>query len=287
METVLLTGASGFIAGALAETLKNAGYRVIGLVPDQSKPPHLDQVYHAVLGESIENVLTQETPYAAIHLANDTSADSYRINVDGTLRWAEELEKNCAKLQIFASSISALQSELSPYGRAKKTCEAWFLEHNQVVVRFGVVVGSGGIFAGMAKTVEQNKIVPLLDNGSARIYFTGVQQICDIIRMILEQPQRGVALNLQQPQPVLLRDVLRNIAAAQHKKRFFVPIPSAPILWGFKFVESVGLKHLPFSSTNIIGLRNNRTLQVESDYPQFGLNETSIQELVESTTNTN
>jgi len=70
------------------------------------------------------------------------------------------------------------------------------------------------------------------------------------------------------------------------KKQFnyfcwFVPVPSSIVLYAALLIEKLGIRFLPISSVNIKGARQNRNLEIESDYPSFGLPERTIEELIQ------
>ncbi|MBV7327899.1 NAD-dependent epimerase/dehydratase family protein [Chloroflexi bacterium TSY] len=56
MKTILITGASGFIAQYLAKKLKNAHYRVIGVSRTNNSLDNFDLVYKGKLGTPIAHV---------------------------------------------------------------------------------------------------------------------------------------------------------------------------------------------------------------------------------------
>ena len=147
MTTVLITGASGFIARHLAQTLAAAGMRVLGASRSAAAVPGFERVFPASLGDTLLPALASEPVDAVVHTALADGANAYRRNVDGTTRWMDEARAAGVGLQIFLSTLSAEEDALSDYGRAKWTLQQRFVDADEVVFRLGVVVGDGGMYA--------------------------------------------------------------------------------------------------------------------------------------------
>jgi nucleoside-diphosphate-sugar epimerase len=107
MTTVLITGASGFIARNLAIVLQDAGMRVAGTSRQGQPAPGFAAIYPASLGDSLRPALDAERVDAVVHCALDTGLDAYETNVAGTTRWLEEVKQAGVPLQILLSSLSA------------------------------------------------------------------------------------------------------------------------------------------------------------------------------------
>src|SRR4030065_1184640 len=102
---------------------------------------------------------------AVIHGAYSRWDRENKINAEGTRLWVEQAEKNGVGLQIFISSISAAEDSVSSYGQKKFEVEKWFIEHNHVVFRLGLVIGNGGIFQTITSMVKKYPLIPLIDSG--------------------------------------------------------------------------------------------------------------------------
>ncbi len=112
MTTVLITGASGFIARSLAPVLKEAGMRVTGTSRTGQPVPGFDAIYPASLGDSLRSLLAAEQIDAAVHAALDSGPDAYQVNVEGTTRWLDEASECGVPLQILLSTLSAAPDAL-------------------------------------------------------------------------------------------------------------------------------------------------------------------------------
>jgi NADH dehydrogenase len=283
MRTVLLSGASGFIAQKAAEKLRRAGFRTIGISHSSQRVPHFDMVYEGILSRSLTGVF-QENIDVFIHCAYHSGEDDFTINVEGTRLWAQQAEKNGVMQQIFLSSVSARPDSTSSYSRAKHELEEWFISRGYAVLRMGLVLGDGGLFRRMMDMVRGVPVLPLLDGGRAPVYVTGIQDVCKAL-LIASEPGSwvsGKVWNLFQPKPFYLREILGEIKKQLGVKCLFIPIPSGLALGVVRFLERIPWVKLGISSNNIIGLKQDVPKKWESDYIRFGFQEMPLEKLIDT-----
>jgi len=281
VSTVLIPGASGFIGRQLARVLDDGGADVVAVTRTGEPLAHTSATIAAGLGESIAEDLKPHSIDAVVHAANDDSPDAYRTNVEGTRRWFDESQAAGAQLQILLSSLSARPDADADYGRAKYALEQNFVAENEVAFRLGVVVGNGGMFERMVRSIS-GPVVPLLDGGAPRVHVLGIRFLCEVLRDTIDdngQDRRGRVWNLQQPSPFTLREMLTTIRAVYDLRCRFVPVPSLPVLWALKGLELLPLS-LPVSTTNVRGLRQSRSDEFPSDFAEFGGEPSSLESLV-------
>ena len=170
METILVTGAAGFVGSNLTQRLLEEGYRVVGVDNfDSSYDPRFKEAHVAPFAsdpnfklvrldicnsEELEKVFAEEKPTLVAHLAAkvDTRAaveDPHTYvdtNIHGTLNVLEASRKADVKNVVFVSSSSvygndtalpwtenaAADHPLSPYGATKRAGElfAYAYHHN-------------------------------------------------------------------------------------------------------------------------------------------------------------
>jgi uncharacterized protein YbjT (DUF2867 family) len=281
MKTVLITGANGFIARHVARRLAEEGWQVTGVSRTGEALPCYHAVFRAALGGSLSGVLAAGVYDAVVHTANAAGDNEYRLNVDGTRRWLAEARAAGVPLQIFLSSLSAGKQAMSDYGRAKHALEQSVIEMNEVVFALGVVVGDGGMFARMRRSL-QGPVAPLLDGGKARIHLLGIDFLCDVIRDCIStsgEGLRGRVWRIHQPQSYTLREVLDTIRRVYGLRCRLIPVPSLPALWILSLTERLSLR-LPVTATNIRGLRQSRHDSFDSDYGNFGYPARTLEELI-------
>lgn len=284
MTTVLITGATGFIARHLAVTLQAADVRVLGVSHSSVvAPPAYARVARTGLGDSLLPLLAEERIDAIVHTALATGTDEYRLNVEGTARWLDEGRAAGVPLQILLSTLSADADALSLYGRAKWAQEQRFQAANEVVFRLGVVVGNGGMFVRIRQSATRLPITPLLNGGSQQLYVAGVDAICAVLRDTIlagGAGLRGRAWNLVQPEPVTLRTLIQAIQRDQNQPTRLLSVPVTPVLWAVRLLEGVPMLRLPISSANVRGLVQQGQRHVMSDWARFGYPTQSLEALL-------
>jgi len=281
MRTILISGAGGFIAGQAARELGKAGFRVRGVSRNPSPLRGFDRVFGGSLGAPLEGVF-EERIDAFIHCAYHRGKDEEALNVEGTKMWAQQGEEQGTGIQVFLSSVSAAAGTSTPYARAKRELEHWFLTRKHVVLRLGLVVGDGGLFGRMVRAVRKVPLLPLLDGGKARVYVTGIGALCSVIlRTVVEAGFfRGRVWNIFQPEPFPLRGILEEIKRKEGVSSVFLPLPSFLVLGAVSVGEGLFPGKLPFSRNNIIGLRHNAPEGLHSDYSRLGISPRNLAELL-------
>jgi len=283
MKTILITGASGFIAGHLARKLSGAGHLVVGTSRSGGDIEGFTKVVRCSLGDSLSELLAAESFDVLIHTANYAGDDEYRINVNGTTKWFQEAKASGVGLQILLSSLSASENAISAYGQSKSALENLFAAQQQVSLRLGIVAGDGGMFRRIRQSVGSGAIVPLLDNGTPRVCLLGIDFLSSIIEDIVADNahnRRGQVLSVQQPTAFTLRELMESIRRVYKYRCVFVPVPSLPILWALTLIELLPL-NLPIGTTNIKGLRQSRHERFESHFDTFGREALPLDALVE------
>jgi len=283
MKKVLITGANGFIAKHIAKVLKTSGCFVIGT----SRKPHplenYDEVFHGLLGEPLKGVFEKHRINVVVHCAYDKNEIDNTKNAEGTIIWTEQAEKSGVDLQIFMSSLSADEGAIAPYGQKKYEVEKWFIEHNQIVFRLGLVVGRGGLFGRIISTIKKSPIIPLIDMGKTLIYPSDVDTISEIVRDAVfgkNKVERGRIWYLQQENPVFFADVLKEIRKQYNLFRIFIPVPYFVISIFLGLIEKFKLLRLGINTNNLKGLRQVRQKKFKSDLRELGYSDTSIDELI-------
>jgi NADH dehydrogenase len=258
---------------------------VIGTSRTDGQIDGFARVYQVPLGRSWLDVLEKESVDGIVHCALDSGPEAFATNVKGMRLWLAEAQTAGVLWQVFLSSLSAAPDAHSDYGRAKYLLEQAFLEAGQIVLRLGVVVGQGGMFARIVRSTQRSPIVPLLDGGDQLIYVLGIDFLGQVVRGCSQD--QGVELggkvwHLQQPQPYTLRQVIESINWHFGLRRLLLPVPSGPLLGVLTWLERLPGPDLPVSSSNIQGLIQQGQRQFPSDYVHFGWPEESLDALVQA-----
>jgi len=281
--TVLISGASGFIAGRCARKLKQESFRIVGISRRPGPIPGFDVVYPGNLMMPLGDLFDRESIQTFIHCANHSGKNDFEVNVEGTKLWAEQAAQKGVQLQIFLSSLSAKEESDSSYARAKFVLERWFLERCHVSLSLGLVIGSGGLFRNMVSLIKKYPVLPIPDSGKRKVYVTGIDFLCDAIWYIVKSPASkgsGEQWSLFHPDPVTLKVLLNEIRVQSGSRCVFIPIPSALILAAVRVIEHIPFINLSVSRNNIIGLRQDELPASESDFAKFDIPGLSLAELV-------
>ena len=162
---VLVTGASGFLGGAVCAALRGREHAVTALVRRfGSAPAGVEEVKGDLAdGEGLRTALAAARPDAVVHLAAEiasqrSEARIREVNVHGTARLIEACAAVDSPKFVFASTVvtGEANGELlteddelpvqTPYGRSKQEGERLLRESGlpAVVIRPGHIYGPGG-----------------------------------------------------------------------------------------------------------------------------------------------
>jgi nucleoside-diphosphate-sugar epimerase len=162
---VLVTGASGFLGGAVCAELRGREHAVTALVRRPgSAPDGVDEVKGDLAdGEGLRTALAAARPEAVVHLAAEiasqrSEAKIREVNVHGTARLIEACGAVDSPKFVFASTVvtGEANGELlteddelpvqTPYGRSKQEGERLLRASGlpSVVIRPGHIYGPGG-----------------------------------------------------------------------------------------------------------------------------------------------
>jgi len=284
MKTVVISGASGFIASNIAGELKKAGLRTVGISHSASSLPYFDKVYSGRLGSPLPPIWKKENIFSFIHCAHHFGEEEFSINVTGTISWSHELLKAGVPLQIFMSSVSSQKDSPSSYARAKYVLERWFVSHGGLCLRLGLVIGNRGVFGRMISLVKNYPILPLLDKGKTNVCLTGMNFLSDFMRNILTQDNffyKGKAINFFQPKTVTMKELLNEIKKLFNTSCLLIPVPSYVLLFLIRMMECIPFFPTKVSSNNIIGLRGNKEKNHKSEWEALGYPEKNLKELIQ------
>ncbi len=277
---LLISGGSGFIAGALCRDFASRGFEVV-VTTSSPGQPNSYCFGDRVNSEILDGVMT------VVHAAYDSRLGTRQLNIDGTVALSEAARKQGVQSEVFISSFSALTGVKSDYAEVKRALEKYFLGlPGTSIIRPGLVIGNGGLFAKMAQVVRLSPIIPLIDGGRSAVPVIGLS---DLLRAILHltQTRQCGEFNLLKVEKVSLFSLLNEYARQQKLHRYFLNVPSSPILLLIRALESLGLR-LPISTQNLQGLRANQGAEFQSHLHELIGRELSLEKLLaELTQNSN
>jgi len=270
-----VSGASGFIGSRLCAALLKKEKNVVAL--SRREPSWLagskalwkkydltDELDAGALLGGVDVVI-----HCAHSQAPDESARYLAQNVEGARRIKVAAEKAGVKQFVYISSISSHPAAESLYGRSKLSAERLMDPARDLIVRPGLVVGDGGIFARMSGSLAKTRIVPLFFGGAQVIQPVWIEDLCSGIMIAVEKKMTGT-LNIADPDGMSYRDFFRAIGRRMGVEPVFVPLPGAVALMCLKLTETLGIK-LPVTSENLLGLKAMIKFESAPDLARLGI----------------
>ena len=255
---VAVTGASGYLGSQVCTTLEAGGWQVIrlGRSPDRSHGQacsyDLGMPLTAQAAEALRSA--DALIHAAYDLSLTSSADIWRVNVEGTRRLLEAAKDAAVDRIIVLSSMSAFEGTTQLYGRAKLDIEAMTTESGGCAVRPGLVYSErAGGMAGAMRKLTILPIVPVI-TGGAGVYTVREQDFMKVIALLASATTlEPGTISVAHPSRVPLTDLMRAFAAQEGRRCRFVPVPWQLIYWLLRSGEYMRLR-LPFRADSLLGL---------------------------------
>jgi NADH dehydrogenase len=276
MTTVAVTGASGFLGGALCRTLAAKGWEVRALVRDPARfagPPGV-RAAHCDLPDSIDEAALAGAS-ALVHCAYATReadpARARRVNEEGTRRLLEASRRAGVPRMIFVSTVAASSTAPNYYARSKHQLEGLFDPARDAIVRPGLIIGKDGhgLFQQLLDNMQRIGVVPVFGGGRQPLQTVHVDDVCEAIARIVERDLGG-AFNVAEPDPPSFAMFLGMMAERLGIRVRFLPLPFAPVLAVVRVIEALRLP-FPLRSESLLGLKGLQQLPVEEDLRRLGL----------------
>jgi nucleoside-diphosphate-sugar epimerase len=253
-----VTGAGGYLGSQICRTLESRGWQVIRLTGSQSQSQGLAVSYHLDAPITAEVREALNSADALIHTAYDlsltSSADIWRVNVEGTRRLLTAAKEAGTGRIIVLSSMSAFDGTSQLYGRAKLDIEAITVEFGGCAVRPGLVHSKNA--AGMAGSMRKLTALPIVPviAGGAGVYTVREEDLMDAIALLASATDlEPGTISVAYPNKVTMVDLLNAFAAQENRRCRFVPVPWQMVYWLLRSGEFMHLR-LPFRADSLLGL---------------------------------
>ena len=255
-DSVMVTGASGFVGRHLCRVLDHSRLPLRPVVRDSSKiidkRAIVVDIHAATDWSTVLNGVTAVVHLAArVHVMQEFEKEPLRafrtVNVDGTLNLARQAAEAGVKRFVFLSSIKVHGEKtgdtpfspsdppvpIDPYGISKLEAERGLQEIARatglevVIIRPPLVYGreAGGNFGRLRKLAVKGLPLPLGAVHNKRSLI-GIENLCDCIRVCLEHPGAiKVPLLVSDNQDVSTPNLIRMLATSVNRSIMLPPVP--------------------------------------------------------------
>jgi NADH dehydrogenase len=279
-RTVAITGANGFVGSALAQTFADAGWRVIALTRRPIVDPPVEWRRYDLLDDTLPDGLFAGVD-VLVHCAyarRRPRIDAFATNVRPSKMLFDAARAAGTKQLIFVSSLAAGEDALSEYGRQKFRIEQMLDPNADTVVRAGLVLGNGGLFARMQAYLRRRSLVPLIEGGPQPVQTVDVDDLnCCILKMA-EQGLTGLFTIADYP-GTTYEQFYRLLAASVHVPVRFVSLPFWVFDTGLRVAEALRIP-LPVDRDNLLGIRTAE-IRRTTPFSTFGVDPRTAAQAIE------
>jgi nucleoside-diphosphate-sugar epimerase len=233
--TIFITAIGGFLGSQLAARFAARGHHVKGSI--RGNAPTIDgrRIIRLALGQPFEaNVFSGCD--VVVHAAHDFTSGAYDANVHGTI------------------------------GRAKYALERWFLDAGHLIVRPGLVVGPGGLFARQRAALLRAPLVPLVGGGHQPTFVIALDHFVDAVARIVENGTPREASLFYDDRPPM-RSFVKAIKHAAGRRAMIVPIPAPAAIASTRLARALRLP-IPVTPEQIRTLLHTPFDSLRSDLPR-------------------
>lgn len=281
-QSILITGANGFIGSSLCKSLFDLGYSVTGLTrqlpqrPYDLQGPELDSTSDWAAWLKKDQIIIHCA--ARVHVMHHTEQDPYQafraVNLDGTLALARQAAAAGVKRFVFISSIkvngeltqldqpfteTVLVPPSDPYGLSKYEAELALLELAKitgmevVIIRPPLVYGDGvkGNFASMISLLAKGYPLPFGAIHNKRSLLS-LANLIDFITVCISHP---VAANqvflVSDGVDLSTTELFSKLALAMGKPIKLLPISEKVMRFGLSVLGQKAIFQRLFSSLQV------------------------------------
>ncbi|MGI5229497.1 NAD-dependent epimerase/dehydratase family protein [Actinoallomurus sp. CA-142502] len=274
LPTVFVTGAGGFVGSQLVSFLAARGWNVVASVRDPERFETRENVRYVALdlGKTFDVTMFKGVDYL-VHTAyvklDRAHKDAFDVNVGGTERLLAAAREQGVKKSIFMSSMSAHEDAVSIYGRQKLAIESMLDDSNDVILRCGLIVGSGGIVQQMAKFMRTKRIVPLVDGGTQPLQIISIHDLLQVIEQVLERDLHGRFV-VANPEVYAYKELYKAMGRQLGVNPIFLPVPFFVLLTAMRTIAFLRLP-LAVNEDNLWGLKKLRAVDNAADVKELGV----------------
>ena len=273
---VAITGAGGFLGGALVQRLRDAGLEVHALSRSRSTLSGVQWHAYDLAGPVPAIVAEADVIVHAAFALGAVGAETADLNRTTALRLRDSARQHQRHF-VFISSMSAHAEAVSVYGRTKWAIEQALDASRDAIVRPGLIIGPGGTYARMLDSLRRAPVVPVFFGGTQPVQPIALADLVEGLQHIIAGRHAGV-FNLGLAEPVTIRELYQRMLAALGERRRLVPLPGDLAVWALRAGEALGLR-LPLTSENLLGQKQLRAFATADSLARLGLTLTPLADL--------
>ncbi len=267
-KNVLVTGGSGYFGSILINKLISKDYNVFSI--DINRPSDLSNFNFSNVDITDYKKLSlffnnNHFEYIFHNVAQVPLAKSKKlfqnVNINGTKNICKLAKINKIKHIIYTSSSavygvpsknpvdeSTVPIPSEEYGKAKlegeKICQTFATDLMKItIIRPRTILGHGrlGIFSILFDWIENNKKIPLLNNGSNLYQFVHAEDLADACILSLNQKKQKDIFNIGSDDLFTMREILEILVNEVNSKTKFYSLPLFPTENILNFLSSIKL----------------------------------------------
>ncbi|MDB5988724.1 MAG: NADH-binding protein [Herbaspirillum sp.] len=259
---ILIIGGAGFIGANLARYAFEQGHEVITLCRSGAVENFNGGItLKWAFGAPIPAIALEDVD-CAFHLAHDFSgAAGAQLTLNETLKCVTQLREAGVGRQIFFSSYSAGDHATSLYGQTKLAIEQSLAGATDIViVRPGLVLGTGGIYGRICKWARRLPLIPLPDGGYGLVPVITIEKLCRETLTLAANYERVPQANLFEKQLFSLRQLVLNAAAEVGHRPWIIFVPASLIVLGLRTAKLLNIP-IPVNEDSLTGFLANQAAQ--------------------------
>lgn len=297
MNTLFITGASGFIGRHLIRRLSPSDYKNIyylsRTVPDNtlySRTYDNTHFLRCCLFDSESYIHHLSKSDIVIHLAAITgkakAAEYFNINAKGTDFFIEKCKQSGVKKFLYISSIATKFKNIKnyPYARSKLQAEECVKASGipYTILRPTIVIGDGSPVLSSLSKLGNAPVVPIFGDGSAIIQPIFIEDLISCILHIIENDVfDNEILDIGGPEQISIERFISII----HKLLLngwprVIHIPIRPIINILKFMEKYFFSFLPFTAGQLASFSNDGTIDRNQLFDYYSSNMKNVDEML-------
>jgi NADH dehydrogenase len=278
VQSVFVTGCSGFVGRRLLPRLTASGVKEIVCLSRSGELPHGVAAGDASL-RCVRGNLTEPASYApdlakcecVVHLAaatgKATREEHFRTNLEGTRALLEAAKQAGVKKFLFVSSIAAKFPDKTNYWYAQAKAQAEELVRQSglahTILRPTMIFGPAApVLEGMAK-LALLPVTPMFGNGRTPVQPIHVDDVAGCISDILERDAfHGETIEIGGPEKLSIEKMLARIRESRGGGAMrAVHMPLGIVVPILRMLEPVAYKFLPFTLGQLATFRNDGTIR--------------------------